>query len=129
MKFKDEITFGEKYDPAMKITDQAKADEYFKACVEHTMHFGHFREKAEHIERSNLGYWAGYYDLETRMRVEQLFGCQHPIFGSAVDGQPSPEEAFEIGVRMGRQFAAEKVGMSFAYAKGKWHPSSMRIDR
>ena len=65
------------------------------------MRLGHSREEAENIERCNLGYWGGYYDLETRLRVERLFRCEHPFFGLAADGQPAPEEAFE----MGRQLA------------------------
>lgn len=100
MKFGDKATFGEKYGPAVKITDQSEADEYFEALVEHTMRFGHSREEAEKIECTNLGYWAGYYDLETRLRVERLFGCEHPFFGSAAEGQPTPEEAFEMGHRL-----------------------------
>jgi len=94
---KKEITYGEKYGPAMEITDQELADSYFNECVEHSMTFGHSREQAEEIERKNLGYFAGYYDHETRLRVEELFSCKHPIFGSAEAGKPTPEEAFEMG--------------------------------
>lgn len=94
---KDPITIGEKYDPAMKITDQAEADAYFEECVQHCMKHGESREEAETIERANLGYYAGYYDYETRLRVERLFTCAHPIFGPALKGKPTPEEAFEMG--------------------------------
>ena len=94
---KKKITYRDKYGPAMKITDQKEADAYFKECVEHCMSFGNSREKAEDIERQNFGYYAGYYDHETRVRVEKLFMCKHPVFGSAEDGQPTPEEAFEMG--------------------------------
>ena len=76
------MTSGEKYDPAMKITDQAAADEYFEACVEQTMRHGYPRAEAERIERTNLAYYAGYYDDETRERVERLFRCVHPVFGA-----------------------------------------------
>ena len=94
-------TTGEKYGPAMKINDQKEADDYFEKCVEHTMSFGRTREEAEGIERENLAYYAGYYDDETRLRVERLFRCAHPIFGKAANGTPSPEEAFEMGRRAG----------------------------
>ena len=99
----DKITYGEKYDPAMKITDQAEADRYFNECVEHTMRMRPTdRADAERIERSNLGYWAGYCDNATRERVERLFRCAHPFFGAiAENGQPTPEEAFEMGEAMG----------------------------
>jgi len=92
------ITIGEKYKPAMKIYTQKEADEYFEACVQHCMKFGEIREEAEKIERSNLGYFAGYYDSATRMRVEKLFRCRHPIFGSIAEkGKPTAEEAFKMG--------------------------------
>lgn len=97
MEFPGKVTLGEKYGPAMEITDQSEADEYFEALVEHTMLFGKIKEEAEKIERINLGYYAGYYNLETRLRVERLFGCEHPFFGPAADGQPTAEEALEMG--------------------------------
>ncbi len=57
------------------------------------MSFGKTREEAEEIERANLGYWAGYYRPETRERVERLFRCAHPFFGSIAEkGPPTPEQ-------------------------------------
>jgi len=92
------ITNGEKYKPAMEITEQAKADDYFEALVRHCMGFGISREEAEDIERSNLGYFAGYYNAETRERIERLFKCAHPIFGAIAEkGQPTTEEALKMG--------------------------------
>ncbi len=88
----------------MEITDQAAAEAYFEECVQHNMIYGvkkHARSEAEKIERANLGYYAGYYDSETRERVERLFKCSHPIFGSiSKNGSPTVEEAFEAGKRM-----------------------------
>lgn len=103
---KEKITYREKYGPAMEIMDQGEADTYFEKCVKHTMSFGKSREEAESIERQNLGYWAGYYDVETRLRVEQLFACKHPFFGKAEDGEPTPEEAFEMGKQLGSDIKA-----------------------
>ena len=80
--FPEHISIGDKYTPAMTIVDQAEADDYFERCVEHHVRaFGVPRAEAEIIERSNLGYWAGYYDHATRERVERLFNCAHWIFG------------------------------------------------
>lgn len=103
----EQITIGEKYTPAMSITEQAEADAYFERCVEHTMsRFGKTREQAEEVERANLGYFAGYYDHATREQVERLFHCAHPIFGAiAVNGPPSAEEALSKGFAMGRKAA------------------------
>jgi hypothetical protein len=96
----ERITIGDKYDPAMRMTEQAEADAYFERCVEHTMRFGKSLAEAESIERANLGYFAGYYDAETRARVERLFRCAHPIFGAIAErGQPTAAEALAAGVR------------------------------
>lgn len=98
-----EITYGDKYGPAMEIVDQQEADEYFDICVQHTMSSGKTREEARQIEKSNLGYYAGYYDMETRRRVERLFRCAHPVFGSIEEnGEPTPGEVFAAGLRMGQ---------------------------
>lgn len=101
MRFPDKITIGDKYGPAMDIVDQEVAEKYFEACVEHNMRLNkNTQAEAEKIERSNLGYYSGYYDHETRIRVEELFKCAHPVFGKAKDGVPTPEEAFEMGKKM-----------------------------
>jgi len=94
--FPSQITFGQKYGPAMAIQTQAAADAYFEKCVRHTMsHHGKTRKAAESLERQNLGYYAGYYGDETRERVERLFKCAHPVFGAIAEKRsPSPEKAF-----------------------------------
>lgn len=95
------ITIGDKYGPAMKMTDATEAASYFERCVQHTMTFGVDRQEAERTERANLGYYAGYYDNETRQRVERLFSCAHPIFGAiAKVGAPTMEEAMQAGRAM-----------------------------
>jgi hypothetical protein len=106
------ISIGDKYEPAMKIEEQAEADAYFELLVEHCQRkypafddkafVPNTRETAELIERTNLGYFAGYYDHETRARVEKLFRCAHPIFGAiAVNGPPSAETALAMGYMAG----------------------------
>lgn len=101
------ITYGKKYDPAMRMTDQAEADAYFEVLVTHMMKFGRkTREEAEEIERSNLGYYAGYYSDETRARVERLFKCAHPVFGAiALNGPPTFAEAIQRGRLLGETVA------------------------
>jgi hypothetical protein len=98
---KNPISYFQKYDPAMKIMTQEKADEYFYECVQHCMLTAleegkilNMGEAAE-IERQNLGYFAGYYSHETRLRVEQLFGCRHPVLPPASEGQLSPQEIID----------------------------------
>lgn len=95
VNFSREASFGDLYDPAMEIKDQDEADAYFSDLVDrHITIFGSTKESAEYTERVNLGYWAGYYDWDTRVRIKKLFDASHPIFG---DKNPTPEEAFEMG--------------------------------
>lgn len=103
-------TIGQKYGPAMEISDQAAADAYFEKCVKHLMRSGCDRTEAERIERQNLGYYAGYHGNETRERVERLFKCSHPVFGSiAKNGAPTFKEALAagmVGAKSGVKMAA-----------------------
>jgi hypothetical protein len=105
MRFeKKELTIGELYGPAMEVKTAEEAAEYYEALIDWMMTYWHEdRAKAEGIVKQNLGYFAGYYDHETRLRVEELYNCQHPVFGAASAGAPTPEEAFEAGKRMAEE--------------------------
>jgi hypothetical protein len=102
---KDVITYGEALRPAMDITDSEDAKQYKEAYIAYTQKFLDDGARdddmtAEEIVNVNLGYFAGYYDNETRAPVERLFNTAHPIFGSIKEnGVPTPEEAFEAGVK------------------------------
>jgi len=101
---KDRMTIGELYMPAMELETREEADAYFEKLVERCIRGGKTREEAEKIERSNLGYFAGYYSHETRQRVERLFSCAHPVFGSIDDnGPPTATEAFRAGLERGEK--------------------------
>lgn len=94
---KSVLTYGECLEPAMNITDEADAKQYFEAYLafqQKNMQEADGKHTAEEICKINLGYFAGYYDNETQKRVDILFNTQHPIFGSAI---PTPAEAFECG--------------------------------
>ncbi len=107
---KKELTYGECLGPAMSITDKADAEQYLQAYIDFIQeHLDAGQPNpegltAESIAKSNLGYFAGYYDNETRAQVERLFMCAHPIFGSiAQKGAPTAEEAFNLGVETGKK--------------------------
>lgn len=98
------LTYGECLDPIFKITDKADAMQYKKDYVA-------FIQKAplkdgmtaEEIANANIGYYAGYGSKEDRKRIEELFKCSHPVFGSiATNGAPTPEQAFEMGVKLSK---------------------------
>lgn len=95
----DRMTFGERYGPAMEVTTREEAAEYFNLCVERAMRVNPklSREEAQAMERSNIGYWTGYYGGETAHRVRQLYEFGHPIFGMT---NPTTDEAFQAGCDM-----------------------------
>lgn len=116
MKFNPEnktsLTIGECLAPAMEIKTQKIADEYMKDYIAYldkeiawsfeagnAIARGDFTT-AEQLAKTNLSYYAGYYDDETRERVERLFDCEHPIFGRLSEmGKPTGEESFQCGMQ------------------------------
>ena len=102
---KKELSFDESNGPAMKIIDAKDAAQYKAAYIAYTekgIAAGGVNKTgitAEEIVNSNLGYFAGYYSNEVRERVETLFNCEHPIFGSIKkNGAPTSAEAFRMGL-------------------------------
>jgi len=66
------------------------------------------------ITKSNLGYYAGYYDEETRIRVEKMFQCVHPVFGQYTKNKLTSEQVFEMGRRRGlRMLRKKKINKIF----------------
>jgi hypothetical protein len=109
---KELLTYGEALNPAMEITDQNDADQYLRDYI--TYLEGWLKKEprgdnmtAEEIAKTNLGYYAGYYDNETRRRVEKIFMCAHPIFGKIENHVPTNEEAFNLGLKFNS--STEKV--------------------
>jgi len=111
-----EMTYGQVLDPAMKITKSDDAMQYLNSYIEYLVPYviennkdkdeNFIYDESVRIAKHNLGYYAGYYDNETRKRVEKLFNCTHPIFGSIEkNGAPSAEHAFELG----RTLALQKI--------------------
>jgi hypothetical protein len=96
-------TNGELYDPAMTIQTQEEASKYFNYLVDYYLEqFGGERHEAERIIKINLGYYAGYYDNETRARVEKLYTCEHPYFGRIAErGAPDASAALLMGLMIG----------------------------
>lgn len=103
------ISIRDKYGPAMSMQTQEEADAYFELLTNHNLAHQALegkplsQEYAEKVEKMNLGYFAGYYDSETRERVERLFKCSHPVFGSIEDnGPPAAKDALKAGADLVR---------------------------
>lgn len=98
---KETLTYGDCLHPAMKITEQEDANQYLGEYVSYIQKSLDKEPRtdnmtAEQIAKTILGYFAGYYDNETRERVEELFKCSHPVFGNASEGTPTADEAFNM---------------------------------
>jgi len=106
------MTTDECYKPSLEITDPDEAKEYLEALIERSMkYFDNSREEAERIEKTNLGYYCGYYGTEAMIRVHKLFDCEHEIFGKveSADDLPSDEEIFEMGRKWMEDRTDDKV--------------------
>lgn len=55
--------------------------------------------KDEELAKNSIGYLAGYTNEKEATRIWKLFGVAHPVWG---DKWPTPEEAFAMGVRLGK---------------------------
>ena len=100
---KEVLTYEDCLGPAMKITNKKDAEQYIAEYIKYIEKYQKYADEkdAEIIAKSNLGYYAGYYSNEVRERVEKLFCCAHPVFGSIKEnGIPTPQEAFDMGKNM-----------------------------
>jgi len=94
------------YMVAMHITDPEDAKQYFEALVDNCVKITKgkkTRNECISIQKSNLGYFAGYFTDDTRERVERLFDCEHPFFGKITENKITDVEAFAMGLKMGKE--------------------------
>lgn len=99
-KGKELKTVGEIFDEALRIAktgDQNEADnfakEYASYCAEAN---GITFEEGMNIVKSNLGYFAGYFNRETCDIIYKTYKCTHPVF-NCNPFDVSPEDAFNAG--------------------------------
>lgn len=108
-----------KFEEAIKVEDQDAADLIFERMIWECMgeNGGMDREEAIATLKDNLGYFAGYYDNDTRARVEKLYRCAHPVFGPiATVKPPTPDEALQLGRLSGEK---GKIVTLAEFRKGK----------
>lgn len=104
-KDKEYETIGEVFDLALKLAKE-NPDEAQEWFVEYGGYIAHENncdlEKATNIAKSNLGYFAGYYDQETCDIIYKTYQCSHPIFGDK-PFNVDPEEAYKKGLELGKK--------------------------
>lgn len=88
----------EVFEAALECKNKKEASEFLQTYVRSGV--------TEDVAKSNLGYFAGYYDKETSKKIYDLFGAAHPIFGQT---WPTPEEAFKMGVKLGEKAKKAKA--------------------
>lgn len=102
-KNKKRLNFQDALAPAMDVQNEKEASEYLTDYINYLNQFfpngvNDEGQTPEQVAKINLGYFAGYYDNETRERVEKFFMCSHPVFGAIkINGAPTNEEAFACG--------------------------------
>lgn len=82
---KQVLTFKDCLEPAMHITDRDDAKQYLQAYIQHiASHLDDDDDRdPKRIALINLGFYTTFHSMQTRRRVEKLFGAKHPIYGSA----------------------------------------------
>jgi hypothetical protein len=104
---KEELSFHEIFEQALKIETKKDATQYMADYVKWIQNKSWDKPLIKEpldIARENFGYWAGYYSNDTRRKIESLFECEHPYFGSIEkNGPPTPKQAFEMGLAIGER--------------------------
>lgn len=97
-----ERNLADDYNRAMAMTDKAAAMALLEELTDYTLSLRTelTREEAREIQLKNIGYWTGYTDHETALRVLKLFETEHPIFGDY--SKVTTEKVFRAGQIMGR---------------------------
>jgi hypothetical protein len=79
-------TMGELFNLALYLakTNPEEAEEFFYKyvnCISMEKHLSW--DESIRVAKSNLGYFAGYYDKETCDIIYKVYDTQHPIFGKS----------------------------------------------
>lgn len=85
---------------AMNIESKRRARAYLRFLTHKEIQKDPSNSYEFHMKKikDRIGYFAGYYGIETRKRVEEYFDTQHPIFGRVDDvTEPTIEEAMTCG--------------------------------
>lgn len=105
------MNYSELYDPAMEVETVEEAAACFKRIQDLQTADGVPPEISEKVIKGNLAYWADYGSGERRERIERLYDCEHPIFGSIKEmGSPTTKEAFDLGTNRAMKVGPQTLG-------------------
>lgn len=95
------------YGPVMQIVNAKEAEDVFEALVARRIKLdGMSDEDARKTELRNIGYYAGYYNLDVRRRVLVNFGAVHPFLEMR---EYDAAELIELGKQLAKDWLA-KIG-------------------
>lgn len=86
-KERDIVTMGDLGEVLVGLESPEEAHEFMEM----------YRKRTPHAAQ-NVGYIAGYYDIDTAQRILSWCETAHPVFGTHI---PTPEEAFAAGQQLG----------------------------
>lgn len=94
-------TIGEIFNKALEIAkngDKKHCQLFLKSYAEYISSKNNISiDEAVNIAKSNLGYFAGYYDRETYDIINSMYNAIHPIFkGNPFD--VTPDDAYHLGL-------------------------------
>jgi hypothetical protein len=94
-----------------ELKKSGEVTDAFVACAtrEEANLFVSIYEQGNQYARENLGYMLGYYDEATRQRLYEWCDLAHPFFGKK---EPTAEEAFEAGKKLGESFKAKREAVN-----------------
>lgn len=94
-------TMGEIFNAALDVAKTGNGDRcqaFLTSYVEYIVsESNHNVDEAENIAKSNLGYFAGYYNSEVYETINKAYGAVHPVFGGNPFDLP-PEEVYKWGL-------------------------------
>jgi hypothetical protein len=101
---------------SMQVTEQHEADAILELWVQYMARAAGLPGEVDDEHRANslllardhIGYYSGYHSIEVQARVERLFQCKHPIFGSVNEPQTIP--TFKLGLMLGEAAARRRKG-------------------
>ena len=83
-KDKELNTMGDVFKTALDVAKRTpgKCNDFLEAYAQEIAEDnGCSKEESLKIAKSNLGYFAGYYDTKTAKLIQDRYGAVHPIFG------------------------------------------------
>lgn len=98
-------TYRDQFKEALACSNKAEADKWLLSEIERYYTLPDFNggeAEAKKIILPNIGYMAGYYGRKEQEKIYELFGAEHPIFGTP---EQMTEITFDAALAAGQELA------------------------